>query len=215
MNDLDFQRQYWDGVAQEKDFTLKPRLGCLLEHLKPGARILDYGCGYGRVAAELAALGHDGVVGVDASPELVKRGLGENPGLDLRPIDGLPLPFADGSFDAVLLVAVLTCIPGSAAQGQIMAEFGRLLKPGGLVYVADFLINSDARNLDRYEEYAVKYGGTYGVFELDEGAVLRHHDPQYIRDLTAHFRQLDLEHIVTETMNGHHSRAFHYCGQKP
>ncbi len=214
MNDLDFQRQYWDSVAREKDFTLKPCLGCVLEHLKPGARILDYGCGYGRVAAELAALGHDGVVGVDASPELIKRGLGENPDLDLRSMDGLPLSFADGSFDAVLLVAVLTCIPGSAAQGKLMAEISRLLRPGGLVYVADFLINDDARNLDRYERCAATYG-TYGVFELDEGAVLRHHDPAYIEKLTAAFRRIDLEQTVTKTMNGHQSKAFHYCGQKP
>lgn len=213
MNNLDFQREYWDSVAQEKDFTLVPELDGFVSYLKADARVLDYGCGYGRVALELAEQGYGAVVGVDASPELIKRGLSENPGLDLRTLKGLPLPFEDGSFDAVLLVAVLTCIPGSAAQGQLMAELGRLLKPGGMFYLADFLVNDDARNLERYEKYSVKYG-TYGVFELDEGAVLRHHDLGYIRKLTADFKQLDLEQIVTKTMNGHQSKAFHYLGQK-
>ncbi|WP_420315250.1 hypothetical protein [Enterocloster hominis (ex Hitch et al. 2024)] len=38
--------------------------------------------------------------------------------------------------------------------------------------------SSDERNKSRYEEFAGKYG-IYGVFELPEGAVYRHHDEQW------------------------------------
>lgn len=213
MAELDFQREYWDGVAREKNFTLAPRLDSLAERLTPDARILDYGCGYGRVAAELAERGFFGVVGVDASPELVARGTREQPGLDLRAIDGLPLPFDDSHFDAVLLVAVLTCIPMSGGQDSLMAELERVLKPGGLIYIADFLLNDDPRNLARYERYATAYDA-YGAFELEEGAVLRHHDPAYIAALLARFGTVSLQQTVTKTMNGHQSKAFHFLGYK-
>jgi len=213
MSNLDFQRAYWDRVAWDKDFTISPDLAGVVARLEPGARVLDYGCGYGRVAAELARLGCAGVVGVDASPELIKRGLRENPGLDLRPMDELPLGFADGSFDAFLLIAVLTCIPGDQGQASLLNEIKRLLRPGGLLYIADFLINDDARNKSRYEKYAGQFGA-YGVFALEEGAVLRHHDPEYIVQLTHAFEQLSLGQAVTRTMNGHQSKAFRYLGRR-
>ncbi len=44
-----------------------------------GARILDAGCGPGRVAAELARLGHD-VVGVDVDPVLIEAAVEDHPG---------------------------------------------------------------------------------------------------------------------------------------
>jgi 2-polyprenyl-3-methyl-5-hydroxy-6-metoxy-1,4-benzoquinol methylase len=43
-----------------------------------GARILDAGCGPGRVAAELARLGHD-VVGVDVDPVLIEAAIEDHP----------------------------------------------------------------------------------------------------------------------------------------
>src|SRR5450755_4753945 len=45
----------------------------------PCARILDAGCGPGRVGAELAARGHI-VVGVDADPALIEAAIADHPG---------------------------------------------------------------------------------------------------------------------------------------
>jgi SAM-dependent methyltransferase len=65
------------------------------------SRVLDAGCGPGRVGAELAARGHD-VVGVDADPELIEAARADHPGpvwllSDLADLDlvaaGEPEPF--------------------------------------------------------------------------------------------------------------------------
>lgn len=67
-----------------------------------GARILDAGCGSGRLGGHLARAGHD-VVGVDLDPHLIEVARAEHPGarwevgnlaaLDLRGEDGAPLRF--------------------------------------------------------------------------------------------------------------------------
>ena len=55
--------------------------------------------------------------------------------------------------------------------------------------------------------------------ELDMGLTgrfptLRHHDPAYIRKYFAPFQQLEFEHLVYKTMNGHTANGFYFIGQK-
>ncbi|MDD9150850.1 methyltransferase domain-containing protein [Sporolactobacillus sp. CQH2019] len=87
----------------------------------------------------------------------------------------IKLPFEDNSIDAVLLLAVLTCVYKDQEQDSILNEIKRVLKPNGIIYINDFLLNDDERILTRYKKYKDKYK-TYGVFELPEGAILRHHN---------------------------------------
>lgn len=58
-------------------------------------------------------------------------------------------------------------------QEQLLSEIKRVLKPQGILYVNDFLLNTDESNLLRYEKYKEAYG-VYGVFELPDGEVCRH-----------------------------------------
>jgi 2-polyprenyl-3-methyl-5-hydroxy-6-metoxy-1,4-benzoquinol methylase len=67
------QIDYWDSVAYEKTFTISVDYEQLRRRLSPGARILDYGCGYGRVCGELADAGFSSVIGVDPSREMIRR----------------------------------------------------------------------------------------------------------------------------------------------
>ena len=125
------QRAYWDREAGRKTFTHPLDPDWLDTFIPQAARVLDYGCGYGRSLAELVSLGYSDVVGMDPSPAMVERGRRTFPGLDLRVIEALPTAEADASFDAVLLLAVLTCIPGDRDQDAVMGEVRRLLRPGG------------------------------------------------------------------------------------
>ena len=212
MQGIPLQTDYWNRVAPEKRFSHPLRLEWLPQHLRPEDRILDHGCGYGRVLDQLSGAGYGNAVGTDFSESMLLRCRSKFPRLTLVLVDGQTLPFRNQSFDAVLLFTVLTCIPGDDDQRALLAEVRRVLRPGGILYISDLLINADARNLERYERHAAEFG-VYGVFELPEGVVVRHHREVWIEHLTVDFTRLAFEHFIVTTMNGNRSAAFQYVGR--
>ncbi len=213
MDPLDRQTAYWDRVAGDKTFSNPLDENLLARHVPRGGRILDLGCGYGRLCGRLGELGYERVVGLDVSAEMIRRGRALWPRADLRLLAGERVPFEAGSFDAVLVVAVLTCIPGDGAQTKLIAEARRVLKPGGVIFVSDYPLQSDERNRARYAQFAAQYA--YGVFELDEGVVLRHHAPDWIAQLLAPFEKISFEIRDVLTMNGHAAKIFQFLGRNP
>jgi len=179
------------------------------------AAILDYGCGYGRTMALLEQQGFDSLAGVDTSPGMIARARTVHPDMHFAVLDAPPtLADPDASVDVVLLFAVLTCIPGDEAQRQLVREVGRVLRPGGLLYISDLLLQDDERNRDRYARFAERYG-SYGVFETSDGAVCRHHPTDWFSSLLAGFETVDTRHITVGTMNGHESAGIQILARKP
>jgi SAM-dependent methyltransferase len=130
------------GDSADQFIAVKARW--LLRHekgLRDGSlRLLDYGCGAGdlmRVLAELGARGS--FTGSDVSGGMLAeadkrwpRRLGPPPALAAQ--DGARTPFADGRFDVATVSAVLHHVP-VAERPAVYAELGRVLKPGGRLYV--------------------------------------------------------------------------------
>ena len=210
---MDAQTRYWNGAAATAVFTHPLDIGLLSRHVKTTSRILDFGCGYGRSLAELRAHGFTNVTGVDTSEAMVERARRLVPGAPIAVVRGVPTPHADASFDAVLLFSVLTCTPGDEDQRRLLAEVVRLLTPGGILYLSDFLLQGDRRNRERYRRSQQRFA-TYGVFELDDGAVLRHHEPERILELTAAFEPVKNESFPVATMNGNPARGVRFLGRK-
>lgn len=104
----------------------------LLASLRPG-RALDAACGTGRVAAHLAAAGHD-VVGVDTTPEMLELARRRVPGA--RFVEGRlqALPVEDASFDVVVCCLALE---HSAELGPPVSELARAARQGGRVVVTN------------------------------------------------------------------------------
>ena len=207
------QTDYWNRAASEKHFSHPLNLSWVQQCLGPEDLILDYGCGYGRVLDQLSGAGYQATVGTDFSEAMLIRCRSRCPRSMLVLNDGQSLPFREQSFDAVLLFTVLTCVPGDDDQRILLAEVQRVLRPAGILYISDLLINSDARNLERYEGHADRFG--YGVFELPEGVLVRHHREAWIEELTVAFTRIHFEHFVATTMNGNSSAAFQYVGRLP
>jgi SAM-dependent methyltransferase len=67
----------------------------------PGRLTVDVGCGEGRLAHDLAALGHT-LLAVDRSPTMVRHAREAGPGLDVREADAASLPLGPGSADLVV-----------------------------------------------------------------------------------------------------------------
>jgi SAM-dependent methyltransferase len=193
MKDLDAQAEYWDSVAVYAASTHPIPLSVFRDFIPSTATILDYGCGYGRICSELAASGYRKVVGIDISKEMIKRGRSLNGALDLRLFDGRSPGFDDGSFDVCLLIAVLHCIPSDAGQEHAIDEVRRLLKPGGIVFVSDYPLQTDARYRKLYRE-SERELGIFGVFRSGE-SVIRHHDMRRIHKLLSGFNLLWQDNI--------------------
>ncbi len=206
------QRGYWDTVASDKEFSTPFRFDLFSKYVSKDELILDYGCGYGRTLKELKENKYTSITGVDFSREMILRARNENPFTDFRIIESGKIPFRDNYFDSVVLLAVLTCVYESHEQDMILNEVKRVLKSGGIIYINDFMLNNDMRNLDRYEKYMDKYG-VYGVFELEKGGILRHHDENRISEITKSFEDLAHEKVEYVTMNGNRSNGFVYMGR--
>ena len=207
------QKKYWDKVAEEKEFPTPFQMEEFKKYVSKEMKILDVGCGYGRTLNELHNQGYNNLTGIDYSQGMINRGLRLYPHLNLIKNGGDKIPFPDNEFDAVLLIAVLTSSYKGEDQENLISEISRVLKDDGILYVNDYLINQDKRNLKRYDAYKDKYG-TYGVFELPEGAVFRHHTKEHILKLTKDFKGLIFKNKVYDTMNGHKSNGFYYILKK-
>lgn len=207
------QKAYWDKVAEYKRFTTPVPMEILKKRLRPDSKILDFGCGQGRILQQLKSEGFLNLYGVDISRNMIEIAGKNLPDADFKVNAGVMIPYNDSSFDCVIAAAVLTCVISGNDQRKLIAEMKRVLKPEGLVYINDFLINNDHRNINRYEKYEKKYG-IYGVFEIEEGVAMRHHTLEWISELTSSFARLLFEEKTYSTMNGHISKGFCFIGRK-
>ncbi len=209
-----FETGYWDRTAWQKRFTHPLDSGLLAQHVPRQARMLDYGCGYGRVLGELVDMGYGRARGCDASDRMIDRARTERPGLELHHVRKLPLPFEDRSHDAVVLFSVLTCVLEDGAQRDLIAELLRTLQPGGVLYVSDLLLQEDERNLARYDTAGVE-GLPYGCFQAADEARFRHMKPEWLEQLFEGLERVHARELTVHTMNGNPARAFQWMLRKP
>jgi ubiquinone/menaquinone biosynthesis C-methylase UbiE len=108
-----------------------------------GRRVLDVGCGTGRLSVALAERAGAKVWGVDASPAMLAVARDKAPrGVAFKEARAESLPFKDGWFERVVLWLVVHLVDRTAA----FAEARRVLSPSGRVAVVTF----DASHFDAY-----------------------------------------------------------------
>lgn len=106
--------------------------------LARGSRVLDAGCGPGRVGGRLHRAGHT-VVGVDVDPALIEAAREDHPGPtwlvgDLTELD-LPAAGVAEPFDAIVCAGNVLPFAAPGTQGRIVAGFAAHLIPGGRAVV--------------------------------------------------------------------------------
>src|SRR4051794_18329565 len=131
--DFDRRRPLPDGVV---DAIRGMVLGAVR---LPRPRILDLGAGSGRIGRTFVHEGDD-YVGVDLSSGMVRSFARQVDASRLVQADGGCLPFHDATFDAVLLVQVLS---GAKRWRPLLTEAVRVLRPGGVVAVGRVIAPED------------------------------------------------------------------------
>ncbi len=149
---------YGEDLGQSSWLTVEEWLG-FADQLGagPGAEVLEVGSGSGGPAVYLAAARGCRVTGVDLNEHGVRnaRALAESKGVAQRTrfeaVDASrPLPFADGSFDAVISNDAMCHIANRAA---VLRDWHRLLKPGGRALFTDAMVVTGPVS---HEELAVR-----------------------------------------------------------
>ena len=162
--------------------------------LRNDDRVLDVGCGLGRVAWPLAqslgeAATYDGIDAVRDYVDWCRGGLGldparfrfhhldvhssfYNPGGTIRP-ETLRFPFDDGAFTLVIAVSLFTHLSAPAAA-QYLREIARVLGPGGRLFASFFILDEESRR-------AIETGPTNPPFTVAfaEGMVADAENPDF------------------------------------
>jgi SAM-dependent methyltransferase len=122
-----------------------------LDALLPrGARVLDAGCGPGRVGAALHASGHR-VVGVDVDPALIEAAREDHPGPRWVVADLATLDLSDEApFDAAILAGNVLVFVAPGTERSVLGRVAAHVRPDGLV-VTGFTTGRDygVAGLDR------------------------------------------------------------------
>lgn len=119
---------------------------CARVRAAPGRKVIDAGCGAGRLSVHLSDAGL-AVTGVDLSPEMVRIAQRLHPGFTFEVGELTDLPAEDAAADGILAwYSIIHSAP--AAMPEIAREFWRVLRPGGLALIA-FQAGSGHRTLER------------------------------------------------------------------
>lgn len=112
-------------------------------------RVLDAGCGTGRVAAELAQRGME-VVGIDVDATMLATARRRAPELEWRLADLAEADLSEESFDLAVLAGNVMIFLAPGTEAPVVANLASGLRPGGLL-VAGFQIDEGGLSVEGYD----------------------------------------------------------------
>jgi ubiquinone/menaquinone biosynthesis C-methylase UbiE len=143
-------------------------LNDFLKLLPTGSKVLDIGCGSGKIAKYLTDHGHN-LVGIDISRNMLKLAKHAVPAAEFHKQDVCDLDFPEGSFDGALALYSIIHVPRKYHFG-IFKKINRILKPKGIA-----LISVGGSNLENYiDENWMNWGSRmyWSHFELEKNLIL-------------------------------------------
>ena len=113
------------------------RAAVRLAQVRPGDHVLDVACGTGDLSLAFERGGAGRVLGLDFTYEMLPIARGKSSDRPLRFVNGdaMQLPLPDASVD---IVSIAFGLRNVADPGRALAEFARVLRPGGRLIVLEF-----------------------------------------------------------------------------
>lgn len=130
-------KEAYNGIAQEFDMTRQrewPEFADFTKYINKNAKILDLGCGNGRLYRFLKGHNID-YTGLDNSSNLIEKASEDFPEAKFITGDMSELDFPDCTFNNVFSIASFHHLPGKKLRKKTVNEIHRVLKPGGIAVV--------------------------------------------------------------------------------
>ena len=170
-------------------------LGFIRDSVKTGDRVLDFGCGNGRLVGFLEG-NYKKYVGVDISQKLIdiasQKYNSEKTEFVKLSSDFYTLPFKDNCFEIIFSIAVFHHFPSREYALEIAKELRRVLKPGGKIVVTVWnlwqkqFLRFGLKNLKRSDlESKSDWRSFYIPFKAGEKVFRRYHHPFKIGELNS------------------------------
>jgi ubiquinone/menaquinone biosynthesis C-methylase UbiE len=147
---------------------------------------LDLGCGSGPFLRYFAERGFKNLYAVEPDADLV-RGIPTDLPVEIRNCRAERIEFDDEMFDAVFVYGVLHHLKGIQAYQEACREIGRVLKPGGVVFVMEPGCNSVFRVVEVGSKILGVFSRTFKAFsecleeeKTDQHFFIRNH--QVVKD---------------------------------
>ncbi|MCX6738066.1 MAG: class I SAM-dependent methyltransferase, partial [Candidatus Parcubacteria bacterium] len=115
----------------------------LQDYINSGDKILDLGCGNGRLKEIIGSKAD--YYGVDVSGTLIRIANNKYPDGKFFVSKPLSLPFENDFFDKVFCLAVFHHIPSRAIRKEFLKEISRVLKPMGKVILTVWDLNDNKK----------------------------------------------------------------------
>jgi len=173
------------------------------DYIKPDDKVLDLGCGNGRLYEFLKDLSID-YLGIDNSEGLINEAKKKYPkvadkfkignALDLNFPDSQPA--CAGRFDVVIMVAVLNHIPSEELRLQVLNNVKRILKPDGYLLMTNWNLYQK-----KYLPLVIKYTllKLFGKSKMDWGDVLVPFGKEKIERYYHAFTKKEIKKLVKQT----------------
>ena len=133
INKMDFYETYSAEFSKSR-YAVWPQVRAFLDALPSGAKVLEIGCGNGK---NMCARKDLVFIGIDPSAALCEICTAR--GLSVVQADARSLPFGNGSFDAVIMIAVLHHLPPES-HSQALLEIQRVLKSYGKALITNWAV---------------------------------------------------------------------------
>jgi len=129
--------------SREGEFTRKFHRLLLSEMAwKENYSVLDVACGTGSLLAEMNARKVIRGYGIDISDKMIKNAIAKNPGMEFRTAGCEAIPFQNDMADIIIVSAAFHHFPD---VGAFAREAKRVIKPNGMLYIADMYLPSLVR----------------------------------------------------------------------
>lgn len=195
----------------------------LLPFISEGQTALDIGCNSGGTALFLAREGLK-VLGVDINPDAIAiaRTQAARAHLSSR----ASFMTADiteqqrlGVFDVILMIRLLTCFPSVSDWRTLLDRAHSFIKPGGLIYINDFMITQQSKQYRKRYEAAAKSGWRPGNFAVNDSTgklffIAHHHSTDELQEIIRPYVELRLRFYHSLSMSGNKCDMFEFIGQK-